>query len=147
MKKKNKSVFKTVAVGASSLALVVVSAVSYAPAAFAQIDAGLNAAGSNMNKSDVNNIVADGVNLFLYIIGIVAVVMIIFGGFQYLTSAGDPQKAGKARNTILYSVIGLLVAVFAFAIVNFVLDNLGASSGGGGSGGNSGNNGGGQAPQ
>ena len=64
------------------------------------------------------------INVALGIIGLVAVIFIIVGGVQYVTSAGDSGKAAKARNTILYSVIGLIVAILAFAIVNFVLDAI-----------------------
>ena len=59
------------------------------------------------------------------IIGILAVVMIIFGGIQYTTSAGDTAKVTKAKNTILYGIIGLVIALLAFAIVTWVLGNIG----------------------
>ena len=58
------------------------------------------------------------------VIGIVAVVMIVLGGVNYTTSQGDPSKVKKAKDTILYGVIGLVVALMAFAIVNFVLNSL-----------------------
>lgn len=64
------------------------------------------------------------INVALSVLGIVAVVMIIMGGVQYTTSSGDPAKAQKARNTIMYGVIGLVIALLAFAIVNFVLSNI-----------------------
>ena len=64
------------------------------------------------------------VNVVLGVIGFVAVVYIVIGGVQYATSAGDTGKITKAKNTIMYAVIGLVVALLAFAIVNFVLDNV-----------------------
>ena len=64
------------------------------------------------------------VNVILSVLGIVAVIVIVIGGFTYITSAGDASKAMKARNTILYGIIGLIVALLAFAIVNFVLSNV-----------------------
>lgn len=64
------------------------------------------------------------VNVILSVLGIVAVIVIIIGGFTYMTSAGDASKAAKARNTILYGVIGLIIALLAFAIVNFVLNGV-----------------------
>ena len=63
------------------------------------------------------------------IIGVVAVVMIILGGISYATSQGDPGKVKKGKDTILYGVIGLIVALLAFAIVNFTLSALGGNSG------------------
>lgn len=64
------------------------------------------------------------INVALAVLGLVAVVMIIMGGFNYMTSSGDTAKVTKARNTILYGVIGLVIALLAFAIVNFVLDTV-----------------------
>ncbi len=64
------------------------------------------------------------IKVALGVLGIVAVIVIIIGGFTYITSNGDAAKLTKARNTILYGVIGLVVALLAFAIVNFVLDNV-----------------------
>ncbi len=53
--------------------------------------------------------------------GIVCVIMMIIGGIAYVTSAGDPQKVGKAKNTIMYAAIGLIITLVAAAIVNLVL--------------------------
>ena len=64
------------------------------------------------------------INVILAVLGIVAVIMIIMGGVTYVTSNGDAAKLTKAKNTIIYSVIGLVVALLAFAIVNFVLANV-----------------------
>lgn len=50
--------------------------------------------------------------------------MIIIGGFNFMTSAGDPGKVKKGKDTILYGIIGLVVALLAFAIVNFVLNGI-----------------------
>ena len=64
------------------------------------------------------------INAALGVIGLVAVVMIIMGGVSYTTSAGDAAKVKKAKDTIMYGVIGLVVALLAFAIVNFVLGSV-----------------------
>lgn len=64
------------------------------------------------------------INVVLGVIGVVAVVMIILGGVSYTTSQGDPEKIKKGKNTILYGIIGLVVAMLAFAVVNFVLKNV-----------------------
>lgn len=89
-----------------------------------------NIAGCNIeNTGDqaagaVSNRINTAINVVLGMIGVVAVVMIIIGGIQFVTSQGDAARAAKARNTILYSIIGLIVALLAFAIVNFVLTNV-----------------------
>lgn len=64
------------------------------------------------------------INVALAIIGFVAVVMIILGGVQYTTSAGDSGRVKKAKDTIMYGIIGLVVALLAYAIVNFVLSGI-----------------------
>jgi lysylphosphatidylglycerol synthetase-like protein (DUF2156 family) len=64
------------------------------------------------------------INVILGVLGLVAVIMIIMGGVTYVTSSGDTVKLTKAKNTIIYSVIGLVIALLAFAIVNFVLQNV-----------------------
>lgn len=61
------------------------------------------------------------VNILLYILGAIAVVMIVIGGIRYTTSNGESSSIKSAKDTILYSVIGLVVAIMAFAIINFVL--------------------------
>lgn len=78
----------------------------------------------NDSATAVTDKINNGINVALGLIGVIAVVMIIIGGIQYTTSAGDAGKAQKARNTILFSIVGLVVALLAFAIVNFVLKNV-----------------------
>ena len=67
------------------------------------------------------DLVATIVNVLLFIIGAISVVMIIIGGIMYATSVGDSGQVTKAKNTIMYAVIGLVVAFLAYAIVNFVV--------------------------
>lgn len=64
------------------------------------------------------------IDVVLGVLGLVAVIVIILGGVQYTTSAGDPGRVKKAKDTILYGIIGLVVALLAFAIVNFVLSSM-----------------------
>ncbi len=63
-------------------------------------------------------------NTILYIVGIIAVVMLIIGGIKYVVSGGDSKKVTDAKNTVLYAIIGLVIAFLAFAIVNFVITAL-----------------------
>ena len=66
-------------------------------------------------------------NTILYIVGIIAVIMLIIGGIRYVTSGGDSKKVTDAKNTVLYAIIGLVIAFLAFAIVNFVISALPSS--------------------
>ena len=76
------------------------------------------------NGNDLNSTITLIINGIIFVIGIVAVVMIILGGITYATSQGDPGKVKKGKDTILYGIIGLVVALLAYAIVTFVLGAL-----------------------
>lgn len=60
----------------------------------------------------------------LGILGALAVIMIIVGGIRYTTSNGDASRIKAAKDTIMYSVVGLVVALLAYAIVRFIVDNI-----------------------
>ena len=64
------------------------------------------------------------INAVLYVVGILAVVMVIIGGVKYTTSGGDQSAVTSAKNTILYGIIGLVIAILAYAIVNFVIGRI-----------------------
>lgn len=76
-------------------------------------------------KDAVNKTVQNVIDILFYAIGVIAVIMIIIGGIKYTTSNGDSSAITSAKNTILYAVVGLVVAILAYAIVNFVLNRLG----------------------
>ncbi len=71
-------------------------------------------------------------NVLLFIIGAISVIMIIIGGIRYVVSGGNSASVTAAKNTILYAVVGIIVAILAFALVNFV---VGSFTTGGGTGG------------
>lgn len=64
------------------------------------------------------------INTMIFVVGSVAVLMIIVGGLRYVLSGGDASGIKSAKDTILYSVIGVVIAVMAYAIVNYVVVNL-----------------------
>lgn len=72
----------------------------------------------------INEIVHTIVNLLSAIVGIVAVIMIIVGGFRYITSGGNDTSVTAAKNTILYAVIGLVIVALAQVLVRFTLSKL-----------------------
>lgn len=63
-------------------------------------------------------------NVLLFLIGAISVIMLIFGGIRYTVSGGDSNAVTAAKNTILYAIVGIIVALLAYAIVNFVLGSL-----------------------
>ena len=76
-------------------------------------------------KSDqVNSTVGNIVSALFWIVGIIAVVVLIIAGIMYMTSAGDPGKAAKAKNAVLYAIIGLIVAIMSGAIVTWVVQKM-----------------------
>jgi len=71
-------------------------------------------------------------NVLLFILGAISVIMIIIGGLRYVISGGNSTAVTAAKNTILYAIVGVIVALLAYAIVNFVLDSFTGGSGGSG---------------
>lgn len=76
------------------------------------------------DKNSLFGIITNIINLLLVVIGIISVIMIIIGGFRYTTSAGDAGQTKSARDTVVYAVVGLVIAVMAYGIVNFVLGRV-----------------------
>lgn len=88
-----------------------------------QIQDGVNQI-SNGPSGDLTVSIKNIVNVLLFALGMIAVIMIVIGGFRYVLSAGESSSIAAAKNTIFYAVIGLVVAILAFAIVNFVLRSV-----------------------
>lgn len=74
--------------------------------------------------SEPKELIKRVINTIMFILGLIVVVMVIYGGGKYVMSAGDANKVASAKNTILYAIVGLIVAIAAFAIVRFVVDNI-----------------------
>lgn len=76
-------------------------------------------------------------NVLLFIVGAISVIMIIIGGMRYILSGGNSANVTAAKNTILYAIVGIVVAILGYAIVNFVITSFTSDggSGGGGAGG------------
>ncbi len=71
--------------------------------------------------SSVQKVASDVINLLSWVVGVISVIMIIVGGFRYITSGGASDKVTGAKNTIIYAIIGLIIVALAQFIVNFVL--------------------------
>jgi len=72
----------------------------------------------------VNKTVQNVIDILFYVIGVIAVIMIIVGGIKYTTSNGDSSAVTSAKNTIMYAVVGLVVALLSYGIVKFVLNQF-----------------------
>ncbi|MBP9853184.1 MAG: hypothetical protein QG629_892 [Patescibacteria group bacterium] len=64
------------------------------------------------------------INFFSVLVAVVSVIMIIWGGFKYVTSGGESNNVSSAKNTIIYALVGLVIVALAQFIVQFVLKNL-----------------------
>ena len=64
------------------------------------------------------------INTMLFIVGLLAVIMIIYAGIRFVTAHGDEKQVESARQTIIYSVVGLIVAILAYALVNWVFSQF-----------------------
>ena len=71
--------------------------------------------------TSVNKLVSTVISILSLLVGIVAVIMVIIGGFKYVTSSGDPNNVTSAKNTLLYALVGLFIAGIAQFLVHFVL--------------------------
>jgi heme/copper-type cytochrome/quinol oxidase subunit 2 len=75
-------------------------------------------------NQQLNHIIKLVINIFSIVVGVVAVIMIIVGGFKYIVSNGESSAISSAKNTIIYAIIGLIIVALAQFIVHFVLGNV-----------------------
>ncbi len=109
-----------------------------ARAALAQPNLGINSlaeGGVQLAQTDIRIIIARIVQVFLGLLGTIAVVLIIYGGWQWMSAAGDAAKIGAARKTLINAAIGLAIILSAFGIAQFIVGVLTGATTGGGEGG------------
>ena len=119
----------------AGLLVVPTVALAVAPAASAEgnltLNSGVDSAqgdGVGQVSTDPESLVKKFVNIFLFAVGALSVIMLIWGGIRYTTSAGDSNKVQAAKNTVLYAIVGLVVAILAYAIVNMVISKIASGS-------------------
>jgi hypothetical protein len=138
-----KALRKTLAIIGASLMLSLAPAVALAPSAVHADSIGdclsqgsgldnleISASGCTpdpdaaQGTARIQNIVKVVINIFSVVVGIVAVIMIIWGGFKYITSGGETGNITSAKNTIIYAIVGLVIVALAQFFVQFVLDQV-----------------------
>ena len=77
---------------------------------------------TNSSTDSLKTLAAKIISVFSILVGVVAVIMVIFGGFKYITSGGDSNSVSGAKNTLIYAIIGLIIVALAQFIVHFVLN-------------------------
>ncbi|HUD10649.1 MAG TPA: hypothetical protein VMR28_03190 [Candidatus Saccharimonadales bacterium] len=117
-------------------AVFIVSLLSARPAlalfgqggAQAQACAGINANGNAVCDQTVNtslgSLIATVINILSLIVGVASIIMVIVGGFRFIISGGDSTATASARNTVIYALVGLTIAILAQVLVHFVLGRL-----------------------
>lgn len=131
---RTKAIYTTVLANVSAFALTVITA----PASYGftgTIEQGAESARGQGQTADLfgaTGVLTTVTNVLLFVVGAISVIMIIIGGLRYVISGGNTTHVTAAKNTILYAVIGLIVALLGYAIVNFVLTSFSAGGGGGG---------------
>ena len=96
------------------------------------ITSGADCARGNQQPSELfggdNSIFRRVTNVLLFLVGAISVIMLIIGGIRYVISGGDQAQVTAAKNTILYAIVGIVVAFLAYAAVNFVTQALAGSN-------------------
>jgi hypothetical protein len=126
---------KTTFISASVLALFSLVLLTEPAAALSIYDGVNSAKGSNVPTElfGPGSIITTIVNILLFIVGALSVIMLIIGGLRYAISGGNASTVTAAKNTILYAIVGLVIALLSYAAIQFVMNTLaGGGSGFGG---------------
>lgn len=122
--------FKKIQLAVMAIAMTVGLVAPIAVPAIAQADAvteiksGVQKSGGSENNTNLTTFIENITNILLFLIGIIAVIVIVISGLRFVTSNGNQDQVTSARNGIIYAVVGIVVAVMAYAIVRFVITNI-----------------------
>lgn len=132
-----KKIYKTYAPVVLSLAIAFAFVVTPA-GAVAGLDGGIQGGADSARGDDQtgelfgsSGIFSTITNVLLFVLGAISVIMIIIGGLRYVVSGGNSANVTAAKNTILYAIVGVIIAMLAYAIINFVLGSFTGGNGGG----------------
>ena len=122
-----KKITKTLTQTLTGLGTLICLSTSRALASAISIQEGADAARAEGMPTELigdNGVFSRITNTILLIVGLISVIMLVYGGLRYILSGGDSKKVTDAKNTVLYAIIGLIISLLAFAIVNFVLNSV-----------------------
>ena len=122
-----KQITKTLTQTLTGLGALLCLSTSRVLASALSVQEGANAARAEGMPTEVigdNGVFSRLTNTILLVVGLISVIMLVYGGLRYILSGGDSKKVTDAKNTILYAIIGLIISLLAFAIVNFVLNSV-----------------------
>ena len=133
MKRKTIAYMTTLGMAAVSLASIILAPTSFAFSL--SIEDGANSARGADQATDLfgsAGIFTTVTNVMLFIVGAISVIMVVIGGLRYVVSGGNSGNITTAKNTILYAIVGLIIAIMAYAVINFVIGSFVPGAGGGG---------------
>jgi len=122
-----KQITKTLTQTLTGLGALLCLSTSRVLASALSVQEGANAARAEGMPTELigdNGVFSRLTNTILLVVGLISVIMLVYGGLRYILSGGDSKKVTDAKNTILYAIIGLIISLLAFAIVNFVLNSV-----------------------
>ena len=122
-----KQITKTLTQTLTGLGALLCLSTSRVLASALSVQEGANAASAEGMPTELigdNGVFSRLTNTILLVVGLISVIMLVYGGLRYILSGGDSKKVTDAKNTILYAIIGLIISLLAFAIVNFVLNSV-----------------------
>lgn len=121
----NKLTLKKISVGILTVAMLSIFVLPAIVAA-QDLDLGLeNAAGIGLGQKDLKESINSIIQILLSFLGILAVIIILWGGFMWMTAAGDEGKVDKAKKLIISGVVGIVIILSAYIIANFVITTVG----------------------
>jgi len=124
-----KHTIKRIAVSAATFTAMAVPMIALAQ--LSADDLGLTyATATGLGTEDVRTTISKVINAFMGLLGIVAVVIILLGGFKWMTAAGNEEKVSDAKKLILSGIIGLIIIMSAYAIAQFVVGAVVEGTGG-----------------
>ena len=88
-----------------------------------------NTAVCSGDAKDAKEIAKNIISVLLWIVGMASIIVIVYSGITFVTSAGNPSQITRAKTMLLYAVVGLVVSILAYAIVNFIVGSAGGSKG------------------
>lgn len=130
MKKISKII--TAGAGAATLGLVYTQNAFAAGNGLTNVQSGVTKTETEAGGLTMQQVINTVIGTMLFVVGLLAVVMLIYGGIRYVTSHGDKAQVTAAKETIMYAVVGLVVAIAAFAVIHWITNDVfkgGASSG------------------
>lgn len=115
-----KKISKIITAGLSSAALGFVFVQNAFATGIQNINDGVAKTANEAGGLTMTSVINTVLNTMLFIVGLLAVIMLIYGGIRYITSHGDKAQVTAAKDTIMYAVIGLVIAIIAYAVVNWI---------------------------